>query len=137
MEKSASYFDHEADIGVIGRGRTLEEAFEAAALATFAIMTDVTKVEPQIALRIEFDEEDPELALVTWLNMLLAQARIENLALGRFRIQREHHRWKGEAWGEPWRDELSRGTEVKGATLTMLSVRPVEDGWEARCVVDV
>jgi len=26
---------------------------------------------------------------------------------------------------------------VKGATLTMLSVQPVDGGWEARCVVDV
>jgi SHS2 domain-containing protein len=45
--------------------------------------------------------------------------------------------WKVEARGEPWREELERGTEVKGATLTMLSVRHSESGWEARCVVDV
>jgi SHS2 domain-containing protein len=32
---------------------------------------------------------------------------------------------------------MERGVEVKGATLTMLSVKQVEAGWEARCVVDV
>jgi SHS2 domain-containing protein len=30
-----------------------------------------------------------------------------------------------------------RGTEVKGATLTALSVRHDAQGWQARCVVDV
>ncbi|MGZ5662035.1 MAG: archease, partial [Usitatibacter sp.] len=46
-------------------------------------------------------------------------------------------RWLGEAWGEPWREGLERGTEVKGATLTMLSVKRAGGLWEARCVVDV
>jgi SHS2 domain-containing protein len=32
---------------------------------------------------------------------------------------------------------MERGTEVKGATLTMLSVRRADGGWEARCVIDV
>ena len=45
--------------------------------------------------------------------------------------------WHGVARGERWRDELARGTEVKGATLTALSVRHSDAGWEARCVVDV
>jgi SHS2 domain-containing protein len=39
--------------------------------------------------------------------------------------------------GEPWREAHARGTEVKGATLTALSVRRDEQGWQARCVVDV
>ncbi|MDE2366260.1 MAG: archease, partial [Betaproteobacteria bacterium] len=32
---------------------------------------------------------------------------------------------------------LERGVEVKGATLTMLSVKQAGAIWEARCVVDV
>jgi SHS2 domain-containing protein len=34
---SHDYFDHDADVGIVGRGSTLEEAFEAAARATFAL----------------------------------------------------------------------------------------------------
>ena len=45
--------------------------------------------------------------------------------------------WRGGASGEPWRRDLERGTEVKGATLTMLEVKQERDGWRARCVVDV
>jgi len=77
------------------------------------------------------------LALVEWLNRLLAEARCSRLALRRFALRREGLRWLGEAWGQRWNDHLARGTEVKGATLTMLSVRQTAGQWEARCVVDV
>ncbi len=131
------YFEHGADVGVVGRGRTVAEAFAVAARATFAVMADLAAVRAGVAVRVAFDEPDPELALVTWLNGLLAEARARGLVLARFALRRDGAHWLGEAWGEPWRPEVERGVEVKGATLTMLSVRQVGEGWEARCVVDV
>ncbi len=131
------YFDHGADVGVIGRGDTPESSFVSAARATFALLTPLEPVEPRAHLAFEFEEPDLELALVRWLNLLLALAADRGLALGRFALRREGDAWKGEAWGEPWRDGLERGTGVKGATLTMLSVAHGPCGWEARCVVDV
>lgn len=137
MDHTYEYFDHEADIGIIGLGRTMEEAFEAAAQAMFAIMVDLSAVRATVPVRLVFEEEDPELALVTWLNRLLGEARNKGLVLSRFHLCREGAHWSGEAWGEPWRSDLERGVEVKGATLTMLSVRARDGGWEVRCVVDV
>lgn len=131
------YFEHDADVGVIGRGASLEEALVAAAQATFAIMADLEAVRPLERVYVMFDENDPEFALVRWLNELLAEARAQGLVLSRFRLSRRDGRWRGEAEGEPWRSDLARGTEVKGATLTMLSVKAIPGGWEARCVVDV
>ena len=137
MRSSYSYFDHDADIGIIGCGETAEAAFVAAAEAMFTIMTDITTVSDVIRIQVGFEESDLELALVTWLNNLLTEARMEGLILSRFALQRNETNWRGEAWGEPWRAGMERGVEVKGATLTMLSVKQVEAGWEARCVVDV
>ncbi len=131
------YFDHDADIGVIGRGASVEQALESAARAAFALMVDARRVQPLESVEVAFDEADPELALVEWINALLAAARVKGLALGRFSLAREGDRWTGRAWGERWHAGLERGTEVKGATLTALTVRPRPDGWEARCVVDV
>jgi len=136
-EKSYGYFDHDADIGIVGRGKTLEAAFISAAEAMFAIMADLNAIKPEIEIAVAFDEADNEFALVTWLNMLIAEARDKGLALGQFKITQQNGRWQGHAWGEPWRDDLERGVEVKGATLTMLSVHKADDDWEARCVVDV
>ncbi|HUL96771.1 MAG TPA: archease [Usitatibacter sp.] len=131
------YFDHDADVGIVGRGPDLETAFVSAAKAMFALSTDIKTVRDKQRFEIQFEEEDIEIALVRWLNLLLAHAGDRHLALGRFSLRRDGAQWRGEAWGEPWRDGLERGTELKGATLTMLRVARADGGWEARCVVDV
>jgi SHS2 domain-containing protein len=131
------YFEHDADIGVVGRGATLEESFEAAARATFAVMVDLAAVRPERSVTLDFEEADIELALVRWLNLLLALSHERGLVFSRFWIERDGVRWRGGASGEPWRRDLERGVEVKGATLTMLEVKQGRDGWLARCVVDV
>ena len=136
MEESR-YFDHEADIGIIGRGETIEDAFVDAAKSTFAIMLDLTAIKKQQSIEFDFSEDDTEIALVRWLNLLIAHARSHGLALAHFELTHKNKHWHGSAYGEPWNDILVRGTEVKGATLTMLSVNHDTDGWEARCVVDV
>jgi SHS2 domain-containing protein len=137
MPAAPEYFEHGADIGVIGRGATVEAAFVDAAQAMFAIMVDFDGVRADECVAVEFDEDDRELALVRWLNALLAAAREHRLVLARFTLERRGDHWRGMGCGEPWRETLVRGTEVKGATLTALSVRQVDGGWEARCVVDV
>lgn len=131
------YFDHEADIGVIGQGACVEAAFEAAAAATFALMADPASLRSEQAVAVEFEETDIELALPTWLNRLLAEARRHGLIFREFHLSRAGDRWIGRAAGEPWREGIERGVEVKGATLTGLRVAAGPDGVEARCVVDV
>ncbi|HET9023193.1 MAG TPA: archease, partial [Burkholderiaceae bacterium] len=91
----ADYFDHDADTGVIGRGATPAEAFVHAAEATFALMCDLQAVQPLECLDVEFSEDDLELALVTWLNLLLAHANAQGLALARFELARDGPRWLG------------------------------------------
>ncbi len=134
---SYHYFDHDADMGIVGQGKTLEEAFISAAHAIFAIISDLTQISPKQSISVEFIEDDIELALVTWLNQLLAKARAENIVLCRFQLQHNDSTWRGQAWGEAWRPDLVPGVEVKGATLTMLSVTHTENTWQARCVIDM
>lgn len=137
MKADYRYFDHEADIGIEAEGKTLEAAFEAAALAMFAIMAEPATVLPERRVQVAFAEADPEYALVTWLNLLLAQARLHGLVFCAFDLKREGEHWQGEAWGMPWQPGADRGTEVKGATLTQLKVAQTTRGWRVRCVVDV
>ena len=131
------YFDHDADIGIIGRGRSVEAAFVSAAEAVFAVMGCTPSLPCEVRVDIVFEEEDRELALVQWLNLLLSEASSRQLLFCRFRLERRDAQWEGTAWGCPIGSVGARGTEVKGATLTMLSVTEGASGWEARCVVDV
>lgn len=136
-ERGFSYFPHDADVGIAAAGKTLEDAFVQAARATFTLMTDLDDVRPIARVEIAFEEEDRELALAEWINDLLSEAKVRGLVFGRFGLSRNGRTWKGEAWGEPWTDKLSRGVEVKGATLTALSVARDPEGFSVRLVVDV
>lgn len=137
MNDETAYFEHGADIGVIGRGATMEDAFVEAARAMFAIMAKPDEVEESLSIEIDFDETDAEFALVTWLNRLLAEARLQGGVFSRFELVRNGTHYRGRAFGCKWNADIARGTEVKGATLTALSVKQDEGGWEARCIVDV
>ena len=137
MLEPYTYFEHDADMGIVGRGESIAAAFEQAASAVFALMSDPARIQPQVSVAIEFEEADAELALVTWLNLLLGQARSRGLIFGRFQLRRDGANWRGTAQGEPWRAGLERGVEVKGATLTGLALAQRDGIWEARCVVDV
>jgi len=137
MHEPFAYFEHDADMGIVGRGASIEEAFEHAAAAVFAMMADPAQIKPRTRVAIEFEETDAEFALVTWLNLLLGQARSHALVFGRFHLRSDGARWSGTAEGEPWRAGLERGVEVKGATLTALAVTQQDGIWEARCIVDM
>lgn len=137
MDNKFAYFEHGADIGVIGRGATLEDAFVEAARAMFAIMAEPGQVEESLSVDIAFEEHDVEFALVTWLNRLLAEARLHSAVFKRFELNRNGDSYLGRAFGCGWRPSIDRGTEVKGATLTALTVKQHKSGWDARCIVDV
>ena len=132
-----SFFSHDADVGIDADGKTLGEAFVNAARATFSRMANPDSVKPRIKVEIVFTEEDPELALVEWINRLLSEASLRRMVFGRFRVERVGGEIRGQAGGEPWTGGHSRGTEVKGATLTALSVTPSPEGFRVRLVVDV
>jgi SHS2 domain-containing protein len=137
MDDETAYFEHGADIGVIGRGASPEAAFVEAARAMFAVMAQPGELDESLSVEIGFEESDVEFALVTWLNRLLAEARLHGAVFRRFELTRDGAHYRGQAFGCKWNPAIARGTEVKGATLTALSVKQDEAGWEARCIVDV
>ena len=134
-----SHFVHGADIGLEGRGSNPAAAFEQAALALTAVITDPRRVEGRQAVSIECEAPDPELLLVDWLNALIYEMAVGRMLFARFSVTIEDGRLYATAWGETLdRDRHHPAVEVKGATYTKLSV--TEDGegiWIARCVVDV
>jgi SHS2 domain-containing protein len=68
MTPNWEHFPHEADMGVRGIGPTREAAFEGAALALSAVITDPTEVIPVQKVGITCHAPDDELLLVDWLN---------------------------------------------------------------------
>jgi SHS2 domain-containing protein len=139
MPKRYDYFDHKADVGIIGIGRTLPGAFEQAAKAMFNLMYDVEKVKPLEEIQIECEADNSEELFVEWLNALLAQANIHELGLGEFQVKQiKGSQLLGCAKGEPLDPQRHNlKTEVKAATYAMLKVEREDEKYIAQCVVDV
>jgi SHS2 domain-containing protein len=133
------HFPHGADVGVRGEGATLEQAFEQAALALTAVITDPAAVIPGDMIRLSCEAPDVELLLVDWLNALVYEMATRSMLFSRFEVRLAGRRLDAKAWGEAL--DIGRhhpAVEVKGATYTALKVaRHADGGWLAQCVVDV
>jgi protein archease len=134
-----SHFPHGSDIGIRGYGRSKEEAFEQAAIAMTAVITDPNTIEPRIAVKITCEGPDDEFLFVDWLNALIFEMATRNMLFSRFEVRLDGDRLDGEARGET--TDVTRhqpAVEIKGATLTELAVKKEPTGtWVAQCVVDV
>ncbi len=133
------HFAHEADAGVRGIGADMRTAFEQAALALTAVVTDPAAVHPAQKREFECDAPDEELLLADWLNALIYSMGTDLLLYAKFEVAIEGTHLHASAWGEKLDVARHRPTvEVKGATFTELAVRQQADGsWIAQCVVDV
>ncbi|MDO8303145.1 MAG: archease [Sedimentisphaerales bacterium] len=133
------HFEHKADIGVRGVGMTKAQAFEQAALALTAVITDLTSVEPKEKVEIACEAVDDDLLLIEWLSSLLFEMDCRKMLFSRFEVHIEQQRLRGVCWGEKIDVERHQpAVEVKGATYMSLSVKQNDDGkWIAQCVVDV
>lgn len=133
------HFYHQADIGIRGIGGSKEEAFEQAAMALTAVITDVGLLKPKLLAKVACEAPGDELLFVDWLNAIVYEMATRNMLFGRFAVLIKDNRLQGKLWGQA----LDVGThqpavEIKGATYTELQVRRREDGnWVAQCVVDV
>lgn len=134
-----AHFEHGADIGVRGFGPTLATAFEQAACALTAVVTDLERVVAKELIQLACSAPDDELLLSDWLNALIYEMATRNMLFSRFEVNIEDHHLSAKAWGETVDVARHRpAVEIKGATYTALSVKQEEDGrWIAQCVVDV
>jgi beta-phosphoglucomutase family hydrolase len=133
------HFPHDADIGVRGYGPTMAVAFEQAALAMTAVVTDPAHIALRQSVDMACEAPSAELLLVDWLNAVVLRMATDGLVFGAFEVAISGTRLDGRALGEPI--DIARhqpAVEVKGATLTALEVAEQPDGsWRAQCIVDV
>lgn len=131
-------FEHEADIGIRGSGSSIEEAFEAAALALYSVIINPEKVEQKQTRTVSVTAPDRELLLVEWLNSLLSLSDRERMVFSRFSVVVTDLSLTGTAWGEKLdRARHQPNVEVKGATYHLLAVAEENGIYTAQCVVDV
>lgn len=132
-------FGHDADIGVRGRGPSLERAFENAARAMSAAILDPSEIRKLQTVHVHCEAPDPATLLVDWLNALVFEMATRSMVFANFDVAINGQRLTATVAGEhvdP--DRHAPAVEVKGATFTELRVGQEGDGnWIAQCVIDV
>ncbi|MBI5756822.1 MAG: archease [Nitrospirae bacterium] len=131
-------FEHRADVGIRGYGKTMEEAFENGAKAMFSVMADIDEVKPIDREDVSCNAPDTDMLFVEWLNSLLSLSHLTGKLFCNFKVKIGDNRMTGSAWGERLDSERHHVmTEVKAATYSMLKVSREDDVYVAQCIVDV
>ena len=133
------HFHHVADVGIRGCGPTMATAFEQAALAMMAVITEPARIRTTENLNIQCQAPDPELLLTDWLNAIIYEMATRKMLFGKFRVRIEDGRLNATIHGEPVNvNRHTPAAEIKGATMSELKVdQAPAGGWIAQCIVDV
>jgi len=135
-------FEHKADIGVRGIGKSKEDAFAECAKAMFSFIADLKKIEAKQWNEIAVEAGDLETLLVNFLNELLYLKDAEGMLYNRFEVyiteQAGKQALKGKAGGEKIdKKKHALKADVKAASFHQLKVAKEKGKWIAQCVVDV
>ncbi len=135
-------FEHKADVGVRGSGKTLNEAFAECAKAMFSVMVELKGVEPREKIQVKIKARNLEELLLEWLNELLYQSSSKEMVFSKFEplIEKGKNGFElnGFVFGELANQEKHEfRTEVKGATFSGLKVKEEKGLFVVQCIVDV
>ena len=134
--RERQHFSHGADISVRGRGETLAEAFEEAALALTCIVADPGRVRPLDMVHVYCKVADKDLLLVEWLNTIVYQMTTKRMVFSRFDVKIGDGELVARIYGEPLdplRHEASH--KVRGATEEATVAHESDGRWTAQCVL--
>lgn len=141
QSKKFEFFEVTADVGYKAYGKTLDEAFENAALAMFEVITDTSKIEPEIERQIEVESEDECALLYDWLSEFLVLLDVDYLVFSKFEVKIERKEegfsLKGTAWGEEFDLEIHESrAEVKAVTYHLMDVKQ-DNGVMVQVILDI
>ena len=135
-------FEHKADVGVRGKGKSLEKAFAECGKAMFSVMVELENVKGEEGVKVKVEGQDKEQLLVNFLNELLYLKDVKEMFFSRFDLYiiEEAGKWRleGKAFGEKINKEKhSIKGDVKAASFHQLNVSGENGEFVAQCVVDV
>ena len=136
------FLEHTADAKFEARGRTLEEAFANAALATAALMWDPAAIAPKIEVPVSARGLDPEQLLVRFLEEILYLVETRFFLLASAEDVEIERRGEEYLLRAVFRGDTNSGAYethggVKAITYNEMDIRRTDDGWAVRVVVDV
>jgi SHS2 domain-containing protein len=135
------YLEHEADVGILAIGDSLEEAFAEGAKAMFNVMVDIEGVKPEKEIEIECKAKDIPALFIEWLNELINKRDVKEMFFSDFKVnikKGNDYELTGKAIGETINlDTHKVKTEVKAATYSGLKFEKKDNKYHLQCVLDI
>lgn len=144
LRKRFEFLEHTADLYIAAYGRSLEEAFENAAYATFDGMTDLDQVLPRLEDTVVVEGHDEQALLYNWLEALLVKFDVVGNLYSRFKITSIDKtsmgfRLKAKIEGEPFNPKKhSSKVGVKAVTYHLMEIlRDAQGTVTIRFILDI
>ena len=137
------FLEHMADAYIAAYGRSLNEAFENAALAMFETMTDTSNVEPIVEEDIEIEGDDEQSLLYNWLEELLVRFEVENILYSKFKVleirkENERLKLKARVYGETFNTEKHKQkVGIKAVTYHRMEIEETPEGVTVKFILDL
>ncbi|MCW3980961.1 MAG: archease [Candidatus Bathyarchaeota archaeon] len=142
-KKKFEFLEHTADIYIVAYGRSLEQAFENAALATFEVMTDTDKVDPTVTETVEVEGCDEEALLYSWIENLLVRFDVQRNLYAKFKldpIQKKGRQMKlrGTIYGEKFdAKKHPQKVGVKAVTYHRMEILKSSNEVSVKFILDI
>lgn len=143
LKRRFEFLEHTADVYVAAYGKTLEEAFENAALATFETMTDTKKVEPKVEDEMEVEGHDEHALLYNWLEGLIVKFETTENLYSRFEIPAirkisDGLRMKAKIWGEIFSpNKHPQKVGIKAVTYHQMEILKKPNAVTVKFILDI
>ncbi|WP_340819125.1 archease [Methanolobus sp. WCC4] len=142
VKGSFEYLEHVADAKFRAYGKSLEEAFENAALAMLNVMVETDSVNNTSSVEVELSSPEIDSLLFDWLSEILFLFEVEDMAFGGVKVNEikvcdDECSLSATLYGETI--DLSVhvfDTEVKAATYNDMRIEQTDDGWMIQATVD-
>lgn len=146
-KKPFEFLEHTADVLVRAYGRTLEEVLANIAKGMFEVMTDTSRINPQLSVEIHVCGYDLENLVYKWLEELLYYHDAYNYVFGEFKVDSISEKAtdrekliciKARAYGEEFdRQRHEPRTVVKAVTYHQMRIDKVDNEWIIDVVFDI
>lgn len=132
-----------ADVAFEAKGKSLNELFESAAMATTNVMVkDLKSLGKEVKKTIELKSSDIESLLYDFLQEIVYYKDAESLLFGKYEVEvnkeDEDYSLKATIYGDKINMKKQELTaDVKAVTLHKFEVKKTRDGWSAFVILDI
>lgn len=140
--KTYEFLEHTADVKFRAYGKTLEEAFTAAAYAYADTVSDHTKIKKNITKTISIESEDNKSLLYDFIEQFIVLLDTDDFLLSEIKeikiTKKENkHQLTAEVIGDTNPSDYEINTHVKAMTYQEMKIEKTDKGFMLQVVLDL